>query len=87
MQEPIDFVLHYGDGDHLYLIPQAKDADDALRYFFCIEGYGHSRQFGVLDPALCLVVPLQEYLRDRDAFEQQVEQVRRRARARSEDAG
>jgi hypothetical protein len=38
VDEGIDFVLHYGDGDHLYFIPHAKDAEDAMRYFFCIEG-------------------------------------------------
>ncbi|HML82818.1 MAG TPA: hypothetical protein PKE37_13720 [Thiomonas arsenitoxydans] len=35
----IDYLLHYGDSDHWFFIPQAKDEEDALRYFFCIEGY------------------------------------------------
>lgn len=87
MNEPIDFLLHYGDSDHLFFIPQAKDAEDAMRYFFCIEGYGHSRLFGTLHPELCLVVPLRDYLRDRDAIDQQIERMRRDIRAQRDAEG
>ncbi|CAZ88519.1 conserved hypothetical protein [Thiomonas arsenitoxydans] len=59
----IDYLLHYGDSDHWFFIPQAKDEEDALRYFFCIEGYGQSRQFGTLQRELCLLVPLQHFCR------------------------
>jgi len=86
LEDPIDFVLHYGDSDHLFFIPQAKNAEDAMRYFFCIEGYGQSRLFGALHPELCLIVPLRNYLQDREAFEQQVEQMRRELRARQDAA-
>jgi len=81
---PIDYLLHYGDSDHWFFIPQAKDEEDALRYFFCIEGYGQSRQFGALQRELCLLVPLQQYLQDRDAIEQRVEHLRRDIQARRE---
>ena len=81
---PIDYLLHYGDSDHWFFIPQAKDEEDALRYFFCIEGYGQSRQFGTLQRELCLLVPLQQYLQDRDAIERRVERLRRDIRARRE---
>ncbi len=81
MEALTDFILHYGDSDHLFFVPQARDAEDAMRYFFCIEGYGQSRTFGTMDPGLCLVVPLFDYLRDRDAVEARIEQIRRRARA------
>jgi hypothetical protein len=80
----IDYLLHYGDSDHWFFIPQAKDEEDALRYFFCIEGYGQSRQFGTLRRELCLLVPLQQYLQDRDAIERRVERLRRDIRARRE---
>ncbi len=80
----IDYLLHYGDSDHWFFIPQAKDEEDALRYFFCIEGYGQSRQFGPLQRELCLLVPLQQYLQDRDAIERRVERLRRDIRARRE---
>ena len=86
MDAPIDFVLHYGDSDHLFFIPQAKDAQDALRYFFCIEGYGQSRQFGTLRPELCLIVPLRDYLHDREAFERQIAAMRRALRAQQDAA-
>ena len=81
MTKPIDFLLYHGGGDHWYFIPQARDAEDALRYFFCIEGYGQSRQFGTLHPEHCLVVPLRDYLRDRDAVEREAERLRRAWRA------
>lgn len=84
MDAPIDFLLHYGDSDHLFFIPQAKDADDAMRYFFCMEGYGQSRLFGTLRTEHCLIVPLQDYLRDRDAFERKVERMRREIRAQQD---
>ena len=80
----IDYLLHYGDSDHWFFIPQAKDEEDALRYFFCIEGYGQSRQFGTLQREFCLLVPLQQYLQDRDAIERRVERLRRDIRARRE---
>ncbi|OYV37797.1 MAG: hypothetical protein B7Z83_04430 [Thiomonas sp. 20-64-5] len=86
MDDPVDFVLHYGDSDHLFFIPQAKDAEDAMRYFFCIEGYGQSRLFGTLQPELCLIVPLQDYLRDRDAVDQQIARMRRELRAKQDAA-
>lgn len=77
MNEPVDYLLHYDDSDHWFFIPQARDEEDAMRYFFCIEGYGHSRAWGTLHPERCLIVPLQTYLRDRDHYEQQVERRRR----------
>ncbi|MEW6560161.1 MAG: hypothetical protein AB1412_08190 [Pseudomonadota bacterium] len=84
MDDPVDYLLHYGDSDHWFFIPQARDAEDAMRYFFCIEGYGQSRQFGTLDPQHCLIVPLQDYLRDRDAVEELAERKRRDYRAQRE---
>lgn len=84
MEATTDYILHYGDCDHLFFIPQARDEEDALRYFFCIEGYGQSRRFGTMDPQLCLVVPLADYLKDRDAVEARIEQIRRKARARQD---
>ena len=86
MDEGIDFVLHYGDGDHLYFIPHAKDAEDAMRYFFCIEGYGQSRQFGLLRPEVCLIVPLRDDLQDRDAFERRIAQLRHDLQVQQEAA-
>ncbi|MDY0330273.1 MAG: hypothetical protein RBR52_07240 [Thiomonas sp.] len=84
MDQAIDYLLHYGDSDHWFFIPQARDEEDALRYFFCIEGYGQSRQFGTLRRELCVLIPLQEYLQDRDAVERRVERMRREIRARRE---
>lgn len=81
MKALTDYILHYGDCDHLFFIPQARDAEDAMRYFFCIEGYGHSRRFGVMDPSLCLVVPLTDYLRDRDAVESEIARIKRKVQA------
>ena len=78
MQQEIDYVVHYGDCQHLFLVPQARSPEDALLYFFCIENYGQSRRFGAMDPDLALVVPLEEYLRDRDAVEQRIEAIRKR---------
>ena len=86
MQQDIDYVVHYGDCQHLFLVPQARSPEDALLYFFCIENYGQSRRFGEMDPDLALVVPLDEYLRDRDAFEQRVEAIRKRVERASAES-
>lgn len=84
VEEPVDYLLHYGDSDHWFFIPQARDVDDAMRYFFCIEGYGQSRALGTLRPELCVIVPLQDYLRDRDGVERRVDAMRRALRARQD---
>ena len=84
VEEPVDYLLHYGDSDHWFFIPQARDEDDAMRYFFCIEGYGQSRTLGTLRPELCMIVPLKDYLRDRDGVERRVDAMRRALRARQD---
>ena len=49
MPAELDYVVHYADCRHLFLVPQARSPEDALLYFFCIENYGFSSRFGQMD--------------------------------------
>lgn len=77
MQAERDYVVHYADCRHLFLVPQARSPEDALLYFFCIENYGSSSRFGQMDPELAVVVPLDDYLADREGFEARADEIRR----------